>query len=175
MSTQRWEDSSTPATKDHRGVPRNRWQRRSRTDHANELSQIWLGFVAWFARAMASVGTAPPQEAKWLLAVCFGPSDKDLSPGTPEQPATNSLQSDHSTTKLVRQDLRRKARSAPPVWGGRRVPIGMAATRRSSVPLTPSTAPLVSICLSWPNHPAGECRWTERYDGQRDLHFLNAA
>jgi len=160
MSTQRREDGSTPATKSHRGVPRNRWQRRSCTDRADGLSRIWLGFVAWFARAIATVGTAPPEETAGFLQ---------------DWAATNSLQSDHSTTQLVRQDFRRISRSAPPHRAGLSALTGTPATRRSSVPLTPSTAVLVSVRPSWPNHPAGQCRWTERYDGQRNLHFLYAA
>jgi hypothetical protein len=175
MSTQRREDGSTPATNTHRRVPRNRWQRRICTDPTVGLGRFWLGFIVWLARAIATVGTAPPKETEGFPKACFHPSDKELSPGPREQSATNSLQSDHSTTKLVRQDLRRTPRSAPPFRAGRRALTGTPATRRSSVPLTPSTAELVSVCLSWPNHPAGKCRWTERYDGQRNLHFLNAA
>jgi hypothetical protein len=175
MSTQRREDGSTPVANTHRGFPRNRWQRRSCMDRADGLSRIWLGFVAWFARAIATVGTAPPKETAGFPEVCFPPSDDDLSPGAPELSATNSLQSDHSTTQLVRQDFRRISRSAPPHRAGLSALTGIPATRRSSVPLTPSTAVLVSVPPSWPNHPAGECRWTERYDGQRNLHFLNAA
>lgn len=154
MSTQRRENGSTSATKwapsGHRQGPRNRRQGIRCTDGANGLGQIWLVLIAWFARALARVGTAPPHTAAWL--------------------ATNSLQSDHLLAQRVRfveQDIRR---GSPPI----RKPTRTAGFR-SSHPLTPTPSVLVSVLPSCPNNPAGQCRWTERYDGKRDLHFINAA
>ena len=174
MSTQRREDGSFAATKFCRRGICDRWQRTNCTDRAHGLSRIWLFLMAWFVRAMATVETAPPKEATLLPSVCFHPSDEDLSPGTPEQSATNSLQSDH-TIQLVRQDLRRTSRSSPPIRAGLRATTGTRATHRSSLPLTPSPSVLETLHPFRPNDPAGKCRWTERYDGQRDLHFLYAA
>jgi hypothetical protein len=121
MSTQRRENGSTPATKTYRRGPRNRWQRSSCTEFANGLGQIWVLLLAWFSRALARVGTAPPQEAAWLPLAWT---------------ATNSLQSDH-TIKLVRQDFRRTSRSSPPLRAARSATTGTPATRRSSLPLIP--------------------------------------
>jgi hypothetical protein len=137
----------------------NRRQRSSCTEHDQGLSQIWLLFLAWFARAFAAVGTAPldaiiPLRSTWL--------------------ATNSLQLGHRTTQPVRQEICRTSHSSPPPRAARRAIPGTPATRRSSLPLTPAPSGLVSV-LSLPHNPAGKCRWTERYDGKRDLYFLNAA
>jgi len=159
MSTQRREDGYLPATTICRQGTRDRWQRTNCTDRAHGLSRIWLGLVAWVVRAMATVGTAPPKEATLLPSVWT---------------ATNSLQSDH-TIQLVRQDLRRTSRSSPPIRAGHRAATGTRATHRSSLPLIPSPSVLETLHPFRPNDPAGKCRWTERYDGQRDLHFLNAA
>jgi hypothetical protein len=160
MSTQRREDGCTPATRTYRRGPRNRWQRMSCTDGASELSLLWLALVAWFARVTAKVGMAPPKET-----VCFPTAWL----------ATNSLHSDHHATQLVRQDFRRTSCSSPPLRAARSATVGKPATRRSSLPLILFPSALVSLHPSLPNYPAGQCRWTERYDGKRDLHFLNAA
>jgi len=144
MSTQRRED---------------RRQRSSCTEHAKGSGQIWLLFLAWFARAFAAVGTAPTQVASQLHSSWL---------------ATNSLQLGHLTTQPVRQEICRSSHSAPPLQAARRAISGTPATRRSSLPLTPAPSGLVSL-LSLPQNPAGKCRWTERYDGKRDLYFLNAA
>ena len=153
----------------------NRGRRTSCTDGAIGLSQIWFVFFAWFVRAIASVGTAPPNAAIGLPSASFHPSDRDLSPGAPKRLATNSLQLGHRITKPVRQEICRTSHSSPPIRAGRWVSAGTPATRRSSLPLTPAPSGLECIHLSLPHNPAGKCRWTERYDGKRDLHFLNAA
>jgi hypothetical protein len=129
MSTQRRENGPTPATKTCRRGPRDRWQRTSCTELSSGSGQLWLLFITWFARALAKVGTAPPQEVAWLPMAWT---------------ATNSLQSDH-TTKLVRQDLRRTSRSSPPIWAARGATIGTPATRRSSLPLIPFPSVLEPI------------------------------
>jgi hypothetical protein len=133
----------------------NRWQHRSYTEHASRSSHIWLAFIAWFARVIAAVGTAPPEEAAWF---------------PPVRLATHSLQSDHLFAQLapfVEQDIRR---GSPPTWMA--TPL---AGSRSSLPLTPIPSALKSVHPSLPKHPAGKCRWTERYDGKRDLYFQHAA
>ena len=145
MSTQRRED------------PRHD---RNCTEFAKGMGRIWLVFIAWFVRAIARVGTAPPQtvhrpSATWL--------------------ATNSLQLGHLNRQLVREDLRRRPHSPPPTWAARNATIGTPATRRSSLPLTPSPSVLERLHPSLPIIPAGKCRWTERYDGKRDLYFQHAA
>ncbi|MGA9669491.1 MAG: hypothetical protein WBQ94_09800, partial [Terracidiphilus sp.] len=63
------------------------WQRRSCTERRGGSEQIWLIFLAWIVRAIATVGTAPPQTAKSLWTV---------------RVATNSLQTDYRTTQFVR-------------------------------------------------------------------------
>ena len=128
--------------------------RRSCTECAKGLGHVWLIFLAWFARAAATVGTAPPLavqlQAAWL--------------------ATKSLQSDRLFAQLasfVEQDIRR---GSPPI--GTANPL---ADFRSSFPLAPIPSVLATTHPSLPNHPAGKCRWTERYDGKRDLYFQYAA
>ena len=151
-----------------------RWQHRSCTEHANRSSQIWLAFIAWFARGFATVGTAPPKAIVTMPTASFHPSDKVgalwASPGTPGRSATNSLQSDHLFAQLapfVEQDIRR---GSPPTGTATR-----PAGSRSSLPLALSPPVLASVRPSLPNHPAGKCRWTERYDGKRNLHFQHPA
>jgi hypothetical protein len=106
-------------------------------------------------RAPAMVGTAPPQAIVRLQATWL---------------ATNFLQSDHLFAQLVRlveQDIRRG--SPPPGDATRPV------SPRSSLPLTPSPSVLKRLHPTLPQLPAGKCRWTERYDGKRDLHLQHAA
>jgi len=139
MSTQRREDRT----------------QRNCTECARGLSQIWLIVLAWFARAAATVGTAPLEET-------------DRFPKA--RLATNSLQSDRLFAQLapfVEQDIRR---GSPPI--GTANPL---ADFRSSFPLAPIPSVLATTHPSLPNHPAGKCRWTERYDGKRDLYFQHAA
>jgi len=145
MSTQRRED---------RG-------RRSCTEIARELGHIWLVFIARFVRTIATVGTAP-------LPTVTRRSEARL--------ATNSLQSGHLTPKLVRQEvLRTPAPIRAVQWVCRTLSTRRYWTDRFSLPLTlaPSVLERLHPCL--PHHPAGQCRWTERYDGKRDLHLLHAA
>src|ERR1700691_2480562 len=144
MSTQRRED---------------RWQRNC-TENAKESGCFWLLFLAWFARAIATVGTAPMDAGLSLRSSWL---------------ATNSLQLGHRFTQPVRQEICRPSHSSPPPRAARCAIAGTPATRRSSLPLTPAPSVLVHLRPSLASIPAGKCRWTERYDGKRDLHFLNAA
>jgi hypothetical protein len=128
---------------------------RNCTECAKGLSQIWLIVLAWFARAAAAVGTAPLEETAWFRTARL---------------ATNSLQSDRLFAQLatfVEQDIRRG--SPPPGTANRQ------AGFRSSHRLTPIPSVLVSVHPPLTNHPAGKCRWTERYDGKRDLYIQYAA
>jgi hypothetical protein len=152
----------------------NRWQRYC-TECRREAGRIWFILLGWFVRAVATVGTALPQTITRLSAACFHPSDKDPSPGTPERLATNSLQSGHRFTQPVRQEISRPSPSSPPTRAARSAIAGTPATCRSSLRLNPAPSVLVRLHPSLALIPAGQCRWTERYDGKRDLHFLNAA
>jgi hypothetical protein len=132
----------------------NRTQRNS-TEYARRLGHLWLIISAWFARAAATVGTAPPEATFRLLKAWL---------------ATKSLQSDRLFAQLapfVEQDIRR---GSPPI--GTADP---SAGFRLSFPLTPIPSVLATVHPSLPNHPAGQRRWTERYDGKRDLYFQHAA
>jgi hypothetical protein len=138
----------------------NRWQRKSCTENARGSGHIWLVLIAMFVRVIAKVGTAPPHAIIRLHAAWL---------------ATNSLQSGHRFTQPVRQEICRPSHSSPPTWAARRAFAGPSATRRSSLQLSPAPSVLVHLRPSLAHIPAGKCRWTERYDGKRDLHFLNAA
>jgi hypothetical protein len=167
----------------------NRWQRSSSTvggislrqfvpegvQSAGSPGQAGPVPIAHSARAYANGGTAPP-----ATSACH-PSDEGLSPVATAWLATNSLQSDHRTiqfarflqiVRLVRQDIRR---GSPPPGAGRRATTGTPATHRSSLPLIPFPSGFAHLRPTLPQFPAGQCRWTERYDGKRDLHLQYAA
>jgi hypothetical protein len=148
----------------------NRRQRRSCMERRQVSDQIWFALLAWFVRAIATVGTAPPS-----VQASFHPSDKNLSPGTPARLATKSLQLGHRTTKLVRQDFCRTSCSSPPLRAARCAIVGIPTTRRLSLPLTPSPSNLERLHPSLPNNPAAKRRRTERYDGKGNLYFQHAA
>jgi hypothetical protein len=159
MSTQRREDGYRPDATSGRMGARDRCQASIDAERTMGWSRLWLLLMAWSARVVAAVETAPPFEATQLQT---------------GRTATNSLQTDHQTTQLVRQDLRRTSRSSPPISMSACANPG-TATRRLSLRLTPPPSVLVSILPSWSQDPAGRRRWMERYDGQRDLHLLYAA
>jgi hypothetical protein len=189
MSTQRRENHSTPATKTYRRGPRNHWQRISCTERgvpsrrfvpdgvqsgvpsrrfmpdgvqsAGASGQASLAPAPRHGRAYANGGTAPPATPAWL--------------------ATNSLQLDHRTiqlvrfVQLVRKDIRHGSRSSPPLGAGSRAATGTPATQRSSLLHIPFPPGFARLHPTLPRFPAGNCRWTERYDGKRDLHLQHAA
>ncbi len=144
----------------------NRWQRTSCTERARASGTLPT-WIAPQGRAFATDGTAPPR-----TAACFHPSDKSPSPGAPEWLATNSLQSDHLTVQLAVQDYRR---GSPPSGAGRHAESGRPAAFRSSLPHLPAPPVFEPLHLLLPQFPADKCRWTERYDGKRDLHLQHAA
>jgi hypothetical protein len=150
MSTQRRED---------------RGQHTICAEVATKLGHIWLAFIAQFVRTIATVGTAPLPAVKRLSGARL---------------ATNSLHPGHLNTKHVRQEISRKSRTWAPIRAEHCVAGGSSATHRSwikrfSLRLTLAPSVLERLRPSLPHHPAGKCRWTERYDGKRDLYFLNAA
>jgi hypothetical protein len=157
MNTQRREKPSAPASKTDRRGTRNRWQRSSCTKNAKESGPVFPTPIALHRRALATDGTAPPV-TDWT--------------------ATNSLQSEQNHLNFVTpawfvpQDSRR---SLPPPGSGIHAATGTLTTRRSSPPFIPSPSGFVSIHPTLPQFPAGFDRWTERYDGKRDLHLQHAA
>ena len=111
------------------------------TGYTRRLGHLWLAFLAWFTRVIASVGTAPPPPADLLES---------------EWLATKSLQSDHRTTQLVRfiqvvhQDVRPRLRSAWPPGAGDGVSLGRPAAHRSSLPHIPVLPGLARLPLALP-------------------------
>ena len=124
MSTQRREDLR---------------QRRSCTERGEGLGQIWPIFLAWFVRAIAKVGTAPPEAMDSSSPERFRPTDEDLSSAAPEWLATNSLQTDYHTTqfvrfvRLAREGIRLSSRSSQSPIPSERKNKGIPATLRSSL------------------------------------------
>src|SRR5580658_801885 len=127
----------------------NRWQLNC-TEGTRGLGCIWLVLLGWFVRAAVAVGTAPQHAVTRLHAAWL---------------ATNSLQSGHRFTQPVRQEICRPSHSLPPTRAARRAIAGAPATRRSSLSLAPAPSVLVRLHPSLALIPAGQCRWTERYDG----------
>src|SRR5271165_64998 len=122
----------------------NRWQRTGCTGIAKDLGLLCMAPIARCTRADATVGTAPP------LSACFDPFD-DVSTGTPERLATNSLQSDYRTTKLVR---RKPRRSSPPPGIGHRASSDVRALG-SSPRHIPFPSGFARIHLTLPQVPIG--------------------
>jgi hypothetical protein len=159
MSTQRRDDGFSQATGFRRREIRDRRQRLS-TDQGNGLSRLWLVLFAWIARVIAAAGTAPLSEIRRSLE---------------SRTATDSLHSDYQTRQIAGPYSRRAFRDALPLLGMRCASAGAPATRRSLLRLILAPSVLVTDHPSSPQNPAGQCRWTERQDGKRDMHFFNAA
>jgi hypothetical protein len=158
MNTQRREKPSAPASENDGRGARNRWQRSSCTQSAEVSGPVIPAPIARNSRALATDGTAPPVlPARWV---------------------TNSLQSEQNHLNFVTpawfvpQDSRR---SLPPPGAGIHAATGTLTTRRSSSPFIPSPSGFVSIHPTSPQFPVGFGRWTERYDGKRDLYLQHAA
>jgi len=138
----------------------NRWQRRSCTERAGAPGPVGPAVIARHACAQATVGTAPLAAALWLPVAWL---------------ATKSLQLDCRFLTIVRfrhQDTRRS--SSPP---GQKscTAAGTPATLWSSPSHIPSPSGFARLHPALPQIPAGTSRWTERYDGKRDLYFQHAA
>jgi hypothetical protein len=152
----------------------NRWQSSRSTECAahggiylplgsGDSGQARPASVALHARAGATVGTAPQETTYRLL---------------PAWLATNSLQSDSRMIKfvwLVHQNIRHSSRSSPPAGNGNRSASGAPATHVALLPHIPFSSGFARLHPTLPLDPAGQCRWTERYDGKRDMHFQHAA
>ena len=154
MSTQRRDHHSNPATKINRCGPRIGRQHGSCTRSAKESGQECPAPMALDRCALATVGSAPNRAAR------------------------GSLQSDHSYLNFVtaawnsQQDI---SRGSPPHGAGLSAATGTLTTRGSSLPFIPSPSGFTDFHPALPQFPANESRWTERYDGKRDLHFKHAA
>ena len=154
MSTQRRDHHSNPATKINRCGPRIGRQHGSCTRSAKESGQECPAPMALDRCALATVGSAPNRAAR------------------------GSLQSDHSylnfvtPASLFQQDIRR---GSPTPGAGLRAASGTITTHRLSLPFIPSPSGFADFHPALPQFPALNSRWTERYDGKRDLHFQHAA
>jgi hypothetical protein len=126
MSTQRREDLR---------------QRLSCTECRGGLAQILHILLAMFDRAIARVGTAPPETADLLATARL---------------ATNSLQSDYRITqfvrfvRLAREGIRHGSHSSPPSRAGDRAVFGIPATPRSSHLHIPSPSGFASLSPALP-------------------------
>ncbi len=169
MSTQRREDRSIPATKVCRRGPRNRWQRTSCTGRAGTQGDSAPGPRVQLGTTQASAGAVPPESSACL------PFDGTLSLEIKAWLATNSLQSDYRIVQLVqivREDFRL---GSPPSRAGFGRATGAPANHGSSPPHIPSPCIDARFHPTLPRVPAGRRRWTEGYDGKRDLYFQYAA
>jgi hypothetical protein len=171
MSTQRREYRVTPATKACRRGPRCRWRPVDCMEHAESFGLSSSASSALLTHADAIGGTAP----SGFYPTCFHPSDKDPSPGTLERLATNSLQSDHRSTQLVRLVPVNIRRGSPPPRAGRRAAAVTLKSFGSSFLHIPSSSGSARFHPSLPRVPAAMNSRTERYDGKRDLHLQHAA
>ena len=136
-------------------------------------------FSAQYGHAHASGGTAP----MGFFPTRFHPIDKVdagapfrvvASLGTAEQLATNSLQSDHRNTQLVRLVRMDFRRGLPPSEAGDRA-LKPPRLRLTGFPPIPSPSGFVRLHPALPWVPATMSCRTERYDGKRDLHLQHAA
>ena len=125
----------------------NHRQRRSCTERRGGSEQIWLIFLAWFARAIAMargiamVGTAPPET---------------MNSSSLGRLATNSLQSDYRNTqfvrsvRLAREGIRLGSHSSPSPITGERTDKGIPATLRSSLLDIPAPSGFVGLSPALP-------------------------
>ena len=134
----------------------NRWRPTGCMERAESYWLSSLSFFALYALAYASGGTAPPSFfSAWL--------------------ATNSPQSDHRSTQLVRLVSLSIRLGLPPSGAGSRAAAVTLKSSGSSFPHIPSSSGLARLHPSLPRVPVAlSCR-TERYDGKRDLHLQHAA
>jgi hypothetical protein len=145
----------------------NRWQRTICFACAGLSEKALRSPVARRECTGASGGTAPPG-----FPTCFHPSDETPSPGAPEWLATNSLQLGFRIVQLVLQDLRH---GSPPFGAGSGEATSTPATHGIPLPHISFPSAPAPLRPTLPRVPAGACRWTERYDGKRDLYFQHAA
>jgi len=175
MSTQRREDRAAPTT--------IRWQERrshmrlaSCADRAGSSENEFptsqaRSFPANVARQTARpVNTAPYQTQQ--LAPQEAPQQQWIA-GLPWMTATDSLRSNHLNQQHARPiQLDIRFGSSPLRQPAARRPLRQLP---SGVPPIPFPAVSARLHRTLPRVPAALCRWTERYDGKRDLHFQHAA
>ena len=136
----------------------NRWQRSGCTKSAIASGAVIPTPIVLHRRALATVGTAPPE--------IFGKVGHKLSAIGSKLP------------KLRYAGLVCPARqpSQPATPGvGTRAATGKITTHRSFLPFIPSPSVLAGFHPTLPQFPAASRRWTERYDGKRDLYLQHAA
>jgi hypothetical protein len=139
----------------------NRWQRMSCTERAGGWVLPRPAHFARYVRSVASGGTAPLLSIFWSAWAWL---------------ATKFLQSDRPIRLLVQPVLKANHRGSPPPLGaGRRAALGTQASPRSSLPHIPFLSGFAHLYPTVPQAPDGLSRRAERYDGKRDLYFLNAA
>ena len=94
---------------------------------------------------------------------------------SPASLATNSLQSDYRSTRLVRLVPLNIRRGSPPPGAGRRAAAVTLKSFGSSFPHIPCSPGPTRLHPPLPWVPAASSCRTERYDGKRDMHFQHAA
>jgi hypothetical protein len=134
----------------------NRLRTTGCMERALDFGEVCQTPSAQFAHAHASGGTAPRG---------FFPAKL----------ATNSLQSDYRSTRMVRLVSLNIRRGSPPSGAGRRATAVTLKSFGSSLPHIPSSSGLARLYLTLPWVPAASSCRTERYDGKRDLHIQHAA
>jgi hypothetical protein len=153
----------------------NRWQRKTCTERADKsrapgdsissLENTGRAIpcpspIARFVFMLAYGGTAPLKSIFWSMWAWL---------------ATKFLRSDQPIRQLVQPLLKANRRGSPPSGAGRRAAFGTQASPRSSLPPIPFPSGFATLHLPLPQAPVGYRHWAERYDGKRDMYFLNAA
>jgi hypothetical protein len=180
----------------------NRWQRTSCTHGAGvsrvpgDRSSSWGWRVpghanpaptAQHGRAQAKVGTAPPAAAAWLATNSLQSDYRTMQliqlvrlvrivqfvPFFLLVEFFSRLA--YPSAGREKQNRRHTSRSAPPSGAALGAASGTLAALRSSLSFIPSPSGLDRLHPTLPQFPAGERRWTERYDGKGNLHLLHAA
>ncbi len=164
MSTQKRENRRPPAAETCRPRPRFRRQRLNCTERAGAWRRIFSDPFARYGCAGASGGTAPLLLTLWLMGAWL---------------ATKFLHADLLIGQLVRSLLMTERIASPPPGAFRpRIQFGAFGASvfpRSSLPPIPYSSGPTRLHLTLPQAPAAYQRRAERYDGKRDLYFLNAA
>ena len=130
----------------------DRWRRVKCMERAETAGQTDPAPDRQERHAYASGGTAPSAPPDWLV--------------------TKSLHWGYRLAKLVRLDV---LSASPPSRVARFTAFGTMADHGPFLSLIPSPSGLSHPHPALPQAPAGGCRWTERYDGKRDLHLQHAA
>ena len=180
MSTQKRENRRPPATETCRPGLRFRRECLSCTERAGKGRCIVSNPFARYGCAGSDAVTAPLLLTLWLIVARFHLSDIDPSLGTTEQLATKFLHADLLIGQLVRPLFMAERIASPPPRGAFCTGLhfgsfGASISPRSSRPPIPYSSGPTRLHLTLPQAPAADQRRAERYDGKRDLYFLNAA